>query len=46
MSAAQTTATARFAFASGTLVHVLGPYQMDLGGRTTTIEYRCTQAAG
>ncbi len=36
MPAAQTTAAAaRFTFAPGTLVHVLGPYMMDLKGRGT-----------
>ncbi len=33
MPAAQT--AARFTFAPGTLVHVLGPYMMDLKGRGT-----------
>jgi hypothetical protein len=33
MNAATNTPAARFTFAPGTLVHVLGPWQMDLQGR-------------
>ena len=33
MNAATRTTLDRFTFAPGTLVHVLGPYRMDLGGR-------------
>lgn len=35
MPAAQNAAATRFTFAPGTLVHVLGPYMMDLKGRGT-----------
>lgn len=35
MPATKTAPAARFTFAPGTLVHVLGPYMMDLKGRGT-----------